>query len=223
MADRIVQLQDKDNNNIYPYAVSLNNHPAEWFTVVLTEDKDYEITSKLGNKYKFISVNSGTGFVIENAPTILATRVRSWFTATADFDLNPSVQGQVLDIGYSWTVGKIQNGSDVSTTSFDSRTASHSSEYEWYYFPFNYSGMKNGDCCCFDYSMDKMFRSNSDQKGSWMCHWKYHNKGQSNGGEGGCEIPGTGNHVPTVYAGNGAGKVKDIVWICDILEVKNGS
>ena len=221
MADRIVQFKDKDDNLVFPYAVSLNNHPAEWFTVVLTEDKDYEITSKLGNTYKFVSVNSGTGFVIENASTILATRVRSWFTATADFDLNPSVEGQVLDIGYSWTVGKIQNGSNVSDRSFDTRTASLGPK-GWYFYPFNYSGIKSGNKHCFDYSMDKMYRYNAAQTGSWLCHWKYHNRGQSNGGEGGCETPGTGSHVPTVYAGNGTGKVKDIVWICDILEVKNG-
>ena len=220
MADRIVQLQDKDDNNIYPFAVSKNKHPAEWFTVILTEDKDYEITSKLGNKYKFISVNSGTGFVIENASTILATRVRSRFTATADFSMNPSVQGQILDVGYSWTVGKIQAGSSVSDRSFDTRAAALGSE-GWYYYPFNYSEMKSGNITCYDYSMDKMFRYSGDQKGSWMCHWKYHTYGVSNGGEGGCEIPGTGDHVPTVYAGNGTGKATDILWICDILEVKN--
>lgn len=221
MADRIVQLLDKDDNKIYPYAVSLNNHPAEWFTVILTEDKDYEIISKLGNKYKFISVNSGTGFVIEDAPTILATRVRSWFKATAAFDLNPSVQGQVLDIGYSWTVGKIQNSASVSTLSFDSRSASKSTSHDWWFYPFNYSQMNANNITFFDYSMDKMFRYSDTQKGSWLCHWKYHTYGVSNGGEGGCEIPGTGNHVPTVYAGNGSGKVTDVVWICDILEVKS--
>lgn len=83
---KIVQLQDKNGNNIYPVSQVVKTSPG-WFSYTYSDktkafnDTTFTITSPLGYQYTFAPYNHSTGFVIsgDNVQNVLAIKVYQAF------------------------------------------------------------------------------------------------------------------------------------------------
>lgn len=203
MADRIVQLLDKDDNNIYPYAVALNEEPTEWFVVTLdpsnsdnTTGVATTITSKNGNTYEFYPVNGGTGWLIKDPnEKILSIRVRSWTVLAQSKEISFGFQGTVGSRVYIYTTKQCTDS--FVNLQYDVRDGTADTDYPgMYYTRVNMTGVTAPAGRNVWYDCEITRRADTTR---WFAHWNYRTNGGTGSGMGTIEITPTGNYVPTFY------------------------